>query len=98
MIIPWMGFSLSELLNKVKIKPEAKYVKFISVYDPEQMIGQRRAVLNWPYVEGLRLDEAMHPLTTVVTGLYGKHFQIKMVHHSEYLFHGSMDLRVEKLL
>ena len=72
MIIPWMGFSLSELLKKVKIKPEAKYVKFTSVYDPENMIGQRRAVLNWPYVEGLRLDEAMHPLTTVVTGLYGK--------------------------
>ena len=72
MIVPWMGFSLSELLKKVKIKPEAKYVKFTSVYDPENMVGQRRAVLNWPYVEGLRLDEAMHPLTTVVTGLYGK--------------------------
>ena len=72
MIIPWMGFSLSELLKKVKIKPEAKYVKFTSIYDPENMVGQRRAVLNWPYVEGLRLDEAMHPLTTVVTGLYGK--------------------------
>ena len=72
MIIPWMGFSLSELLKKVKIKSEAKYVKFTSVYDPENMVGQRRAVLNWPYVEGLRLDEAMHPLTTVVTGLYGK--------------------------
>ena len=72
MIIPWMGFSLSELLKKVKIKAEAKYVKFTSVYDPENMVGQRRAVLNWPYVEGLRLDEAMHPLTTVVTGLYGK--------------------------
>ena len=72
MIVPWMGFSLSELLKKVKIKSEAKYVKFTSVYDPENMVGQRRAVLNWPYVEGLRLDEAMHPLTTVVTGLYGK--------------------------
>ena len=72
MIIPWMGFSLNELLNRVKIKPEAKFVKFESVYDPENMVGQRRAVLNWPYVEGLRLDEAMHPLTTVVTGLYGK--------------------------
>jgi sulfoxide reductase catalytic subunit YedY len=72
MIIPWMGFSLSELLKKVKIKPEARYVKFTSIYDPENMVGQRRAVLNWPYVEGLRLDEAMHPLTTVVTGLYGK--------------------------
>lgn len=72
MIIPWMGFSLSELLNKVKIKSAAKFVEFETVYDPEQMIGQRRPVLNWPYKEGLRLDEAMHPLTTVVTGLYGK--------------------------
>src|SRR6056300_1324169 len=72
MIIPWMGFSLSELLNKVKIKSAAKFVEFETVYDPEQMIGQRRPVLNWPYTEGLRLDEAMHPLTTVVTGLYGK--------------------------
>lgn len=72
MIIPWMGFSLSELLNKVKIKSSAKFVEFETVYDPEQMIGQRRPVLNWPYKEGLRLDEAMHPLTTVVTGLYGK--------------------------
>ena len=50
----------------------AKFVKFTSIYDPENMVGQRRAVLNWPYVEGLRLDEAMHSLTTVVTGLYGK--------------------------
>ena len=72
MIIPWMGFSLSELLNKVKIKSAAKFLEFETVYDPEQMIGQRRPVLNWPYKEGLRLDEAMHPLTTVVTGLYGK--------------------------
>ena len=72
MIIPWMGFSLSELLNKVKIKSSAKFVEFETVYDPEQMIGQRRPILNWPYKEGLRLDEAMHPLTTVVTGLYGK--------------------------
>jgi len=72
MIIPWMGFSLSELLNKVKIKSAAKFVEFETVYDPEQMIGQRRPVLNWPYIEGLRLDEAMHPLTTVVTGLYSK--------------------------
>ena len=72
MIIPWMGFSLSKLLNKVSIKTEAKFVEFESVYDPEQMKGQRYPVLNWPYREGLRIDEAMHPLTTVVTGLYGK--------------------------
>ena len=72
MVIPWMGFSLSKLLNKVSIKTEAKFVEFESVYDPEQMKGQRYPVLNWPYKEGLRIDEAMHPLTTVVTGLYGK--------------------------
>jgi sulfoxide reductase catalytic subunit YedY len=72
MVIPWMGFSLSKLLNKVSIKTEAKFVEFESVYDPEQMKGQRYPVLNWPYREGLRIDEAMHPLTTVVTGLYRK--------------------------
>ena len=72
MVIPWLGFSLSELLNKVKIKPNAKFVEFETVYNPEEMVGQRYPVLNWPYIEGLRIDEAMHPLTTVVTGLYGK--------------------------
>ena len=72
MVIPWMGFSLSKLLSKVNPTNKAKYVEFESVYDPEQMKGQRYPVLNWPYKEGLRIDEAMHPLTTVVTGLYGK--------------------------
>mgnify|MGYP001425718878 CR=1 FL=1 len=72
MVIPWMGFSLNKIINKVKLKPSAKYIEFETVYDPEQMIGQRRPILNWPYIEGLRIDEAMHPLTTVVTGLYGK--------------------------
>ena len=72
MVIPWLGFSLSELLNKVQIKPTAKFVEFETVYNPEEMVGQRYPVLNWPYIEGLRIDEAMHPLTTVVTGLYGK--------------------------
>jgi sulfoxide reductase catalytic subunit YedY len=72
MVIPWMGFSLSKLLNKVSIKNSAKFVEFESVYDPEQMKGQRYPVLNWPYKEGLRIDEAMHPLATVVTGLYRK--------------------------
>jgi len=72
MVIPWMGFSLNKLLSKVSIKNTAKFVEFESVYDPEQMKGQRYPVLNWPYREGLRIDEAMHPITTVVTGLYGK--------------------------
>ena len=72
MVIPWMGFSLNQLLSKVTLTSKAKFVEFESVYDPEQMKGQRYPVLNWPYREGLRIDEAMHPLTTVVTGLYGK--------------------------
>jgi len=72
MVIPWMGFSLSELLSKVTPTSKAKFVEFESVYDPDQMRGQRYPVLKWPYREGLRIDEAMHPLTTVVTGLYGK--------------------------
>ncbi|MDA7473035.1 protein-methionine-sulfoxide reductase catalytic subunit MsrP [Candidatus Pelagibacter ubique] len=72
MVIPWMGFSLSKLLSKVSIKNTAKFVEFESVYDPEQMNGQRYPVLNWPYREGLRIDEALHPITTVVTGVYGK--------------------------
>ena len=72
MIIPWLGFSLSKLLDKVEIKSSAKFVEFETVYNPDEMVGQRYPVLNWPYIEGLRIDEAMHPLTTVVTGLYGK--------------------------
>ena len=72
MIIPWMGFSLSELLSKVVLTSKAKFVEFESIYDPDQMKGQRYPVLKWPYVEGLRIDEAMHPLTTIVTGLYNK--------------------------
>ena len=72
MVIPWMGFSLSELLSKVVLTSKAKFVEFESVYDPDQMKGQRYPVLKWPYVEGLRVDEAMHPLTTIVTGLYNK--------------------------
>ena len=72
MVIPWMGFSLNKLLSKVTLTSKAKFVEFESIYDPEQMKGQRYSVLNWPYKEGLRIDEAMHPLTTVVTGLYNK--------------------------
>jgi len=72
MVIPWLGFSLSKLLKKAKPNNKAKFVEFISVYDPVQMPGQKYPILQWPYREGLRIDEAMHPLTTLVTGLYGK--------------------------
>jgi sulfoxide reductase catalytic subunit YedY len=72
MVIPWVGFPLAMLLKQVEPKISAKYVAFTTLLDPEQMPGQRRAVLDWPYVEGLRLDEAMHPLTLLALGLYGK--------------------------
>ncbi len=72
MVIPWMGFPLASLLKAVEPTSKAKYVGFTTLHDPEQMPGQRRSVLQWPYVEGLRLDEAMHPLTIMATGLYGK--------------------------
>ncbi len=70
MVIPWIGFPLGRLLQDVKPKPEAKFVRFESLYDPEQMPGDRS--LPFPYFEGLRLDEAMHDLTILATGLYGK--------------------------
>lgn len=72
MVIPWLGFPLSDLLKRVQPTPSAKYVEFTTLLDPEQMPGQKRRSLAWPYVEGLRLDEAMHPLTILSTGLYGK--------------------------
>lgn len=72
MVIPWAGFELGNLLREVDPKSEAKYVKFTSVLRPEQMPGQKSRWIDWPYVEGLRLDEAMHPLTIMATGLYGK--------------------------
>ena len=72
MVIPWVGFSMSHLLDMVEPTSAAKYVKFTSVLRPEQMPGQKRRTLNWPYVEGLRLDEAMHPLAIFATGMYGR--------------------------
>ena len=72
MIIPWLGFPLNKLLKKVSPTSKGKFVKFTSVLDPEQMIGQKFPILDWPYKEGLRIDEAMHDLTILVTGLYGK--------------------------
>jgi sulfoxide reductase catalytic subunit YedY len=71
MVIPWAGFSLSRLLRLVEPMSSAKYVAFESLRDPELMPGQRTRVLDWPYVEGLRLDEALHPLTLLASGLYG---------------------------
>ncbi|MDC0738041.1 protein-methionine-sulfoxide reductase catalytic subunit MsrP [Cognatishimia sp. SS12] len=72
MVIPWSGFELKDLLDLAGVKPEAKYVAFETLYRPEEMIGQKYPVLDWPYVEGLRLDEALHPLTLMATGIYGK--------------------------
>ena len=72
MVIPWIGFPLGDLLKKVEPTPQAKYVEFTTLLDPSQMPGQRRAVLDWPYVEGLRLDEAMHPLAILGVGLSGQ--------------------------
>ena len=71
MVIPWVGFPLAALLKLVEPLRSAKYVAFETLYDPRQMPGQRTEVLQWPYVEGLRLDEAMHPLTLIALGLYG---------------------------
>jgi sulfoxide reductase catalytic subunit YedY len=72
MVIPWVGFSLNELIRRAEPTGNAKYVEFITLNDPRQMPGQRSRVLDWPYVEGLRLDEAMHPLTMLAVGLYGE--------------------------
>jgi sulfoxide reductase catalytic subunit YedY len=72
MVIPWRGFPLAELIRRVEPTGKARFVEFTTLYDPEQMPGQRRGVLEWPYAEGLRLDEAMHPLALLATGVYGR--------------------------
>jgi len=72
MVIPWNGFELNALLAQAGVQPGAKYVAFETVVRPEEMPGQRLPLLDWPYVEGLRIDEAMHPLTLMATGLYGQ--------------------------
>jgi methionine sulfoxide reductase catalytic subunit len=71
-VVPWVGFSLSELIKRCDPTPKAKYVEFTTLYDPKQMPGQRTSVLKWPYVEGLRMDEAMHPLALLCFGMYGE--------------------------
>lgn len=71
MVIPWVGFELSTLLNRVGVQSGAKYISFETLERPEEMIGQKARTIPWPYREGLRIDEAMHPLTILATGLYG---------------------------
>jgi methionine sulfoxide reductase catalytic subunit len=72
MVVPWVGFSLSHLLKKLKPLSTAKFVKFTTLYQPETMTNQRNnAILEWPYIEGLRMDEAVHPLTILAVGMYG---------------------------
>lgn len=71
-VIPWVGFPLSALLKQVEFTPKAKYVSFQSYYDPKQMLSSREAHIQFPYVEGLRLDEAMHPLALLSVGVYGE--------------------------
>ncbi|MDX1823997.1 MAG: protein-methionine-sulfoxide reductase catalytic subunit MsrP, partial [Thiohalomonadales bacterium] len=72
MVIPWVGFPLGDVIKRFEPTSRAKYVEFTTLYRPSEMPGQKRAVLDWPYVEGLRMDEAMHPLTIMAVGLYGE--------------------------
>ena len=72
MVVPWRGVPLKDLLAAVQPSPSARFVRFETVVRPSEMVGQRRPILDWPYVEGLRLDEALHPLTLMVTGVYGE--------------------------
>src|SRR6185437_13235629 len=71
-VVPWIGFSLSELIKRAQPTRKANFVQFTTIYDPGQMPGQQRQVLDWPYVEALRMDEAMHPLTLLCFGMYGE--------------------------
>ncbi len=72
MVIPWIGFPLHELINQLELDYDTKYVAFDTIFRPEEMRGQRRATLDWPYREGLTIEEAIHPLTFIATGLYGR--------------------------
>ncbi|MCK4939797.1 MAG: protein-methionine-sulfoxide reductase catalytic subunit MsrP, partial [Rhodospirillaceae bacterium] len=72
MVIPWVGIQLAEIIKRMEPTANAKYVAFQTLHDPERMPGQKRSVLQWPYVEGLRLDEAMNPLTMLAVGIYGQ--------------------------
>jgi sulfoxide reductase catalytic subunit YedY len=71
-VIPWRGIPLADVIKRAEPLPGAKYIEMTTLYDPAQMPGQRRATIAWPYIEGLRLDEALHPLAFLATGMYGK--------------------------
>jgi len=107
MVVPWDGFSLSKLLNAVEPLSSAKYVAFQTLQDPDRMPMQKTGLLNWPYVEGLRMDEAMHPLTLLASGLYGKQMPpqdgapVRLIVPWKYGFKGiksivKIDLRAEQ--
>ncbi len=102
--IPWVGFSLSKLLEVVEPRNEARYVAFETLLDPKRMPGQRSDVLIWPYVESLRMDEAMHPLTLLASGLYSRALPpqdgapIRLVVPWKYGFKGIKSLVKIKLL
>lgn len=70
MVVPWIGFPLGEMLKQFNPTSKANYVEFTTLYKPSIMVGQKSSVLEWPYVEGLRIDEAMHPLSFIATGMY----------------------------
>jgi sulfoxide reductase catalytic subunit YedY len=72
MVVPWLGHPLKDVIARLEPSAKAKYVEFVTLLDPKQMPGQNRAILDWPYVEGLRMDEAMHPLALLTVGVYGK--------------------------
>ena len=72
MVIPWIGFPLGSWIKDLEPMTSARYIQFVTLFDPAQMPGQRRPILEWPYVEGLRLDEATHPLTLLTFGMYGR--------------------------
>ena len=72
MVIPWIGIPLGALIDRLQPTSRVKYVSFETLHDPEQMPGQKRRVLDWPYCEGLRIDEAMHPLAILAVGMYGR--------------------------
>jgi methionine sulfoxide reductase catalytic subunit len=71
-VIPWLGFPMASLIKRVEPLPSARYLQLTTLHDPKQMPGQRRPILDWPYTEALRMDEAMNPLAIFVVGLYGK--------------------------
>ena len=90
MVVPWNGFELSDLLEMAGVQSSAKFVAFETALRPDEMPGVSRPVIEWPYVEGLRLDEAMHPLTLMATGIYGKDMPNQNGAPCDWLCRGSM--------